>query len=68
MPRNAGTGTNAKPEDRPLTLSDLPGGATPDTPQNELSNMTHGDISKRVNSLLDSGKGVAEILNSFGLG
>lgn len=58
--------TKAKTEERPLTLSDLPGGVPPANDQKAVEEMTTGDIEARVNRLLDSGKSIQDILSLYG--
>lgn len=52
----------AKVEDRPVTLSDLPGGVPPASEQKALEEMTHGDIERRVNAMLDKGMSIQDII------
>lgn len=59
------SGSEVKTQDKPLTLSDLPGGTPPKDGAKALDEMTTGDVDAAVNRLLDQGKSVEEILSTY---
>lgn len=63
--RDVKSGTEAKIVEKPMTLSDLPGGAPPKDGTKALEEMTTGDVDAAVNRLLDQGKSVEEILSQY---
>jgi hypothetical protein len=54
--------TEVKGREQAITLSDLPGGAPPSDPVKAAEEMSQGDIQRQVDSMLDKGKSVADIM------
>jgi hypothetical protein len=65
-PKDEKQDSKAKLQERTLTLSDLPGGVPPASDQKAIEEMSHGDIERRVNAMLDKGMSIQDILATYG--